>query len=70
MNLCTLSGVYENARTVSALLGDGTNVQDRIKRVLDHPATRQEFVEALSALQSHLRVMGLEEVLKVSHERV
>jgi hypothetical protein len=66
MNLATLSGVYENSRTLSRALGDGTHLQDRITRILNNPAARQEFVEALSALEGHLRVMGFDEVIQVA----
>jgi hypothetical protein len=63
VNLNTLSGVYENARTVSRTLGDGTRLEEAVKRVLGNPDQRRDLAEALSRLDQHLHVMGFEEVL-------
>lgn len=69
MNFETLSGVYQHARTVSRLLGDGSRIEDAMKRVLDNQHLRRDLIDALSCLESHIRVMGMDEVVTLTKEK-
>jgi streptomycin 6-kinase len=74
MDLATLSGVYENSKKILRIIGHDQNVtqlSQRLKVLAEnpHPNTVAELVtlaRALDALEQHLRVLGLEEIVKVN----
>lgn len=71
MNFATLSGLYENARKVSRLLSTPNGTDEQIRQRLNFLAgdsknamiQRIELSQALDALDSHLRVLGLDEAV-------
>jgi hypothetical protein len=71
MNLNTLSGVYENSRKILRIIGHDQNLtqlSDRLKVLATnpHPSTVAELTtlaRSLDALEQHLRVLGLDEVV-------
>jgi len=66
LNLATLSGLYENSRRVLRRLPAHYNVtqlSQELKVIASDPAKLAELASALDALDSHVRVFGLSEVV-------
>jgi hypothetical protein len=63
MNFITLSGVYESSRRILRLVHH-THLAQQLKVIADDPKKVGELSLALEALDSHIRVMGMEEVIK------
>lgn len=68
MNFETLSGVYQNARTVVRLL-EGPSLYDRLGKLRDNERKRVELALTLEKLASHVRAMGFDEVVTVKIEK-
>ena len=74
MNVTTLSGVYENARVVLRVLGGGqSNTLELMRRLAmlsqDAPAA-EKLALALTSLESHIRVLGVEDVKLENTSRI
>lgn len=54
----TLSGVYQSARTILSILGNGANLADKTKKMLEVPTMRAQMCEALDDLTGHIHVLG------------
>jgi len=66
LNLTTLSGMYENSRRVLRRLPPHMNVSQlhqELGVIMDDPAKLADLASALDALDSHVRVFGLSEVV-------
>lgn len=64
MNVTTLAGVYVQGREVLRILGTGSDdMRPTLKRILENKnGELGDLGLALMRLETHLRVMGLEEV--------
>lgn len=62
LNFATLAGVYQNARTLKAIIDRRPDMRDQLLKLANDPAAIAELKDICERLDSHLRVMGFAEV--------